>query len=154
MNVKRFTARTSREAFALVRQEYGEDAVVLSTKPCAEGVEVLAMAPDSVAQLERVSAQASAESAHVDPRDTTGGRLAAAFREARPEGRVEARDPRDHRAPPAASRAPRGVWRAPARCRSLHRSPRRIRCVRRRECAFKPRNSAPNLSLGARPRPA
>ena len=107
MNVKRFTARTSREAFALVRQEYGEDAVVLSTKPCAEGVEVLAMAPDSVAQLERVSAQASAESAQVDPRDTTGGRLAAAFREARPEGRVEARDPRDHRAPPAASRAPR-----------------------------------------------
>jgi flagellar biosynthesis protein FlhF len=45
MNVKRFTARTSREALALVRQAFGEDAVVLSTKPCAEGVEVLAMAP-------------------------------------------------------------------------------------------------------------
>ena len=28
MNVKRFTARTSREAFALVRQAFGEDAVV------------------------------------------------------------------------------------------------------------------------------
>ena len=47
MNCKRFTARTSREALTLVRQAFGEDAVVLSTKPCAEGVEVLAMAPEA-----------------------------------------------------------------------------------------------------------
>lgn len=57
MNVKRFAARTSREALALVRQAFGVDAVVLSTKPCAEGIEVLAMAPDSVAGLERLTAQ-------------------------------------------------------------------------------------------------
>ena len=38
MNVKRFAARTSREALALVRQAFGVDAVVLSTKPCAEGI--------------------------------------------------------------------------------------------------------------------
>ena len=56
MNVKRFAARTSREALALVRQAFGVDAVVLSTKPCAEGIEVLAMAPDSVAGLERLTA--------------------------------------------------------------------------------------------------
>ena len=54
MNVKRFTARTSRDALALVRQAFGDDAVVMSTRPCAEGVEVLAMAPESVHQLERV----------------------------------------------------------------------------------------------------
>ena len=54
MNLKRFTARTSREALALVKQAFGDDAVVMSTKPCAEGVEVLAMAPESVQQLERV----------------------------------------------------------------------------------------------------
>lgn len=59
MNVKRFTARTAREALTLVRQAFGDDAVVLSTKPCAEGVEVLALAPESAAQLERVSAAAS-----------------------------------------------------------------------------------------------
>ncbi|MBQ0942003.1 flagellar biosynthesis protein FlhF [Ideonella sp. 4Y16] len=59
MNVKRFTARTSREAFVLVRQAFGEDAVVLSTKPCSEGVEVLAMAPDAVDQIERVSGAAA-----------------------------------------------------------------------------------------------
>ena len=58
MNVKRFAARTSREALALVRQAFGVDAVVLSTKPCAEGIEVLAMAPDSVAGLERLTATA------------------------------------------------------------------------------------------------
>jgi flagellar biosynthesis protein FlhF len=56
MNVKRFAARSSREALALVRQAFGVDAVVLSTKPCAEGIEVLAMAPDSVAGLERLTA--------------------------------------------------------------------------------------------------
>lgn len=43
----------------MVRRAFGEDAVVLSTKPCAEGVEVLAMAPESIQQIERVSAAAA-----------------------------------------------------------------------------------------------
>jgi flagellar biosynthesis protein FlhF len=60
MNVKRFSARTSRDALGLVRQAFGEDAVVLSTRPCAEGVEVLAMAPEGMQQIERVSAGAVA----------------------------------------------------------------------------------------------
>jgi flagellar biosynthesis protein FlhF len=68
MNVKRFAARTSREALALVRQAFGVDAVVLSTKPCAEGIEVLAMAPDSVAGLERLTATSEA----AEPRRATG----------------------------------------------------------------------------------
>ena len=55
MNVKRFTARTAREALAGVRQAFGEDAVVLSTKPCDEGIEVLAMAPESIDQIEHVA---------------------------------------------------------------------------------------------------
>jgi len=59
LNVKRFTARTSRDALALVRQAFGDDAVVMSTRPCAEGVEVLAMAPESVLQLERVGVPAA-----------------------------------------------------------------------------------------------
>jgi flagellar biosynthesis protein FlhF len=58
MNLKRFTARTSREALALVKAAFGDDAVVMSTKPCAEGVEVLAMAPESLQQLERLGASA------------------------------------------------------------------------------------------------
>ena len=55
MNVKRFTARSSREALALVRQALGDDAVVLSTKPSGDGVEVLAMAPESMQQIERMA---------------------------------------------------------------------------------------------------
>lgn len=58
MNVKRFTGRTSRDALNLVKQAFGDDAVVLSTKPCAEGVEVLAMAPDGLQQIERAAAAA------------------------------------------------------------------------------------------------
>ncbi|MEO7335145.1 MAG: flagellar biosynthesis protein FlhF [Caldimonas sp.] len=56
MNVKRFTARTARDALSLVRQALGDDAVVLSTKPSAGGVEVLAMAPEGMRQVERLSA--------------------------------------------------------------------------------------------------
>jgi len=63
MNCKRFTARNSRDALSLVRQAFGEDAVVLSTKPCAEGVEVLAMAPEGMAQIEQLSATAPRVSA-------------------------------------------------------------------------------------------
>ena len=57
MNVRRFTARTSRDALALVREALGDDAVVLSTKPGVGGVEVLAMAPDSLAQIEQLAAR-------------------------------------------------------------------------------------------------
>ena len=48
MNVKRFTARTSRDALGLVKEALGQEAMVLSTRPCADGVEVLAMAPDAL----------------------------------------------------------------------------------------------------------
>ena len=63
MNVKRFTARTSREALALVKHEFGDDAVVMSTRPCPEGVEVVAMASESVMQLERVGASTHSSAA-------------------------------------------------------------------------------------------
>ena len=60
MNVKRFVARSSRDALALVRQAFGDEAVVVSTRPCNEGVEMLAMPPDSVFEFERVAAPAAA----------------------------------------------------------------------------------------------
>ena len=56
MNVKRFTARTSREALRLVREALGNDAVVLSTKPTAGGVEVLAMAPEAMQEVRQMAA--------------------------------------------------------------------------------------------------
>jgi flagellar biosynthesis protein FlhF len=55
--VKRFTARNSRDALKLVRQAFGDDAVVLSTRPAADGgVEVLAMPADGVKSLEQSAA--------------------------------------------------------------------------------------------------
>lgn len=44
MNVKRYFARTAREAMGLVRAELGEDAVVLKNRPLDGGVEILALA--------------------------------------------------------------------------------------------------------------
>jgi flagellar biosynthesis protein FlhF len=63
MNVKRFTARNTREALRLVREALGDDAVVLSTKPSAGGVEVVAMPPDSIGRLEAMSALESSAAA-------------------------------------------------------------------------------------------
>lgn len=82
MNYKRFTAKTSRDALSLVKQALGADAVVLSTKPCAEGVEVLAMAPESMAQIEKLSASvpkvsAAAAAAPALPAVRRSGREAA-----------------------------------------------------------------------------
>jgi flagellar biosynthesis protein FlhF len=59
MNVKRFTAPNSRDALKQVRLAFGRDAVVLSTRPCADGVEVLAMAPDAMHEFERVAVPAN-----------------------------------------------------------------------------------------------
>ena len=73
MNVKRFTARNSREALRLVREALGDDAIVLSTKPAATGVEVMAMAPDSLGRLEAMAAQQSASS----PAEAASPRVAA-----------------------------------------------------------------------------
>ncbi|QAZ38841.1 flagellar biosynthesis protein FlhF [Methylibium sp. Pch-M] len=56
MNVQRFTGRTSRDAMTKMRQTLGDDAVVLSTKPCPEGIEMLAMAPGALAAVERQAA--------------------------------------------------------------------------------------------------
>jgi len=55
MNVRRFTARNSREALRQVREALGEDAVVLSTRPAGAGVEVLAMAPEGMRQVEELA---------------------------------------------------------------------------------------------------
>ena len=71
----------------MVRQTFGEDAVVMSTRPCAEGVEVLAMAPESIQQLERIDAPAAAPpvaapSKSDKPRASLAERVAAVTRPA------------------------------------------------------------------------
>lgn len=61
MNVKRFTGRTSREAMQKVKAAFGNDAVVLSTKPATEGgIEILAMAADSVPAIDQYAVERDA----------------------------------------------------------------------------------------------
>lgn len=61
MNVKRFIGRNSREAMQKVKAAFGDEAIVLSTKPAAEGgVEILAMAADGMAAVESMSGRAPA----------------------------------------------------------------------------------------------
>lgn len=60
MNVKRFFGRNSREAMQKVRQTFGDNAVILSTKPSSDGVEVVAMPSESIDALERHDTPASA----------------------------------------------------------------------------------------------
>jgi flagellar biosynthesis protein FlhF len=58
-NVTRFTARSAREAMNLVKKAFGDDAVVLSTKPSANGgVEMLAMGPEGVSHVEKAAKSA------------------------------------------------------------------------------------------------
>ncbi len=77
MNVKRFTARTAREALAQVREALGDDAVVLSTKPAADGVEVLALAPEGMARIAQAAAKAPAARAQPQPAMPAAVALAA-----------------------------------------------------------------------------
>jgi flagellar biosynthesis protein FlhF len=51
MNVKKFTASTSREALRKVRDALGPDAVILSNRPVDGVVEILALASDDVASI-------------------------------------------------------------------------------------------------------
>jgi flagellar biosynthesis protein FlhF len=51
MNVKKFTANSSREALRLVRDALGPDAVILSNRNIPGGVEILAIGSDEMASL-------------------------------------------------------------------------------------------------------
>jgi flagellar biosynthesis protein FlhF len=91
VNVKRFTARNTREALRLVREALGDDAVVLSTKPSAGGVEVVAMPPESIGRLEAMSTLEAAPSGQRADRDAIAQAAAsAASREAADLGATSA----------------------------------------------------------------
>ena len=51
MNARKFIAANSREALKLVRVELGEDAVILSNRKVADGVEIVAMGGAELSQL-------------------------------------------------------------------------------------------------------
>lgn len=58
MNIQRFHAPTAREALAKARMAFGEGTLILSNRPTATGVEVVATAEDSLAALDQSHAAA------------------------------------------------------------------------------------------------
>ena len=63
MNVRKFTAPTSREAWHLVREALGPDAVILSNRSVPGGTEILALAGEDMAALAAPVVEKSAISA-------------------------------------------------------------------------------------------
>ncbi|MFP8834701.1 flagellar biosynthesis protein FlhF [Hydrogenophaga sp. XSHU_21] len=59
MNIQRFIAPTSREAMAKARRQFGDSAVILSTRQTAEGFEVMAAAEESLATLAQTAQPAA-----------------------------------------------------------------------------------------------
>jgi flagellar biosynthesis protein FlhF len=59
MNVKRYFAKTAREALRMLKDDLGPDAVVLSNRAANGGVEILALPAGDVATLQRARAQAA-----------------------------------------------------------------------------------------------
>jgi flagellar biosynthesis protein FlhF len=53
MNIQRFHATTSREALAKARMTFGDGTLILSNRPTATGVEVVATTEDSLATLDQ-----------------------------------------------------------------------------------------------------
>jgi flagellar biosynthesis protein FlhF len=51
MKVKRYLAATSREALRQVKEELGEDAVILSNRKIRDGVEIMALADSDISNL-------------------------------------------------------------------------------------------------------
>src|SRR6218665_3839135 len=56
MNIQRFHASTSREALAKARMAFGDGTLILSNRPTAQGVEVLATAESLLSGLDSSAA--------------------------------------------------------------------------------------------------
>jgi flagellar biosynthesis protein FlhF len=99
MNVKKFTAPTSREALRKVRESLGPDAVILSNRQVDGGVEILALANDDAASL----AMPAPHSPMAEPAPSLDLNTAVPSNHRRTEARLEPRmEPNFPSATPAA----------------------------------------------------
>jgi flagellar biosynthesis protein FlhF len=51
MNVKKFIAATTRDALRMVREELGDEAVILSNRKVSEGIEIMAMTDEALSDI-------------------------------------------------------------------------------------------------------
>ncbi len=57
MNVKKYTAATTRDALRMVRDELGDEAVILSNRKVGDGIEIMAMSDEDYADITKASPQ-------------------------------------------------------------------------------------------------
>ena len=58
MNVRKYTAATTRDALRMVRDELGDEAVILSNRKVGDGIEIMAMSDEDYADITKASPQA------------------------------------------------------------------------------------------------
>ncbi|AVS75917.1 flagellar biosynthesis protein FlhF, partial [Paracidovorax cattleyae] len=75
MNIKRFTAPTSREALAKARMAFGDGTLILSNRQIAGGVEVMATAEDTLSSLESTAAEPAPAASRQQERAPSASRL-------------------------------------------------------------------------------
>ena len=68
MNIRRFTAPTSREALAKARMAFGDNTLILSNRSTADGVEVMATAEETLDQLNAGAKTSAPLQASIDQR--------------------------------------------------------------------------------------
>ncbi len=80
MTVKKFVAASARDALRRVKDELGPDAIVVSNRAVADGVEIVAMSPDSLEALSRqtLPRAAAAMAAQSPPAAAAAAKPAAA----------------------------------------------------------------------------
>ena len=85
MTVKRFFGASARECLRRVKEELGPDAVVISNKPVDNGVEIVAMTPDSLDAISQQAAVPRADSPRVAVSPTGSALSSAPFSAQRPK---------------------------------------------------------------------
>jgi flagellar biosynthesis protein FlhF len=101
MNVKKFTAATSREALRKVREALGPDAVILSNRPVDGVVEILALDNDDVASLSSPSPESEMAAPRPQLHHLDDVPAAPAARSLHEAGRIDVPAPRPYDAPAA-----------------------------------------------------
>jgi flagellar biosynthesis protein FlhF len=80
MNIRKFIAPTARQALRDIRSELGEEAVILSNRKVADGVEIIALANDEITRMTD-AASVIRKKAHVPGRKEHAGDPAPAAQE-------------------------------------------------------------------------
>ena len=70
MSIKRFFAKTTRDALHMVRDALGPDGAIISNRAVDGGIEILALGPDDITALMPARAEEGAEAASIPGSET------------------------------------------------------------------------------------